>query len=313
MKKPNPKTAQALVARTSISRAATIAVRIPVILLAAVLLGGFGASVAFANGTAQYFDVNNSTAGFGTPASTGVYDMIGATNATTTLTTGFSSGVSVSQVTVTSTTSIAAGQIINGTGIPTNTVMVSAVNTGTKVVTFVSSFTSTATSGAGNYLFGSPITWTTSSAGTTAPTAWVTGDQMTFGAVAGDTSLQGTFSVNLDSGNHLGGILVNSTGLNITLNGSANTFPSGAQTWTVNSGSTLTESDTRHNGLNFNNDAVTFAGAGTLSFGTVMGAGSSAALTDNMTGTLNLQQTADVSGQVGFTGSFTLNSGTRTL
>jgi autotransporter-associated beta strand protein len=167
--------------------------------------------------------------------------------------------------------------------------------------------------------------WTTDNTGSTATTAYTSGDQMTFGAVSGDTSLQGTFSVNLNqaTGQVLNGIVVNSTGLNVTLTGTANVHPTSSSTWTVAAGSTLTESDTRQTsgsttgkGLNFNNQTITMTGGGTINIATALGANSTGSMTVNMSGgTVNLQQTATtgVNGFAGVTGSFTLTNGTLNL
>src|SRR5581483_4508069 len=129
--------------------------------------------------------------------------------------------------------------------------------------------------------FGSPVSstaydlngafWTTDANGVSpAPSAWASSDTMTFGTAAGDTTLQGTFTVNVDNAGTLNTVTVNSTGLNITLtNNNINTHPSGGgtSTWTVNSGSTLIMGScirqgfdaggtTALKGFNYNNQAV---------------------------------------------------------
>ena len=176
--------------------------------------------------------------------------------------------------------------------------------------------------------FGTPVSgdtetsaiWTTSAAGTATPAAFPTGttgynDAFTFGATAGDTTLQGTFSLGTSGSIDFGGITVNSTGLNITWTGTGNYAPKSGTNWYVNSGSTLTMSITRQSpgGLNFNNASITFTGGGTYNSGTGLGFDDNSILINNMVGgVMNLQATnLSASGYVStFSGGFTQQAGT---
>src|SRR3954467_13963533 len=64
--------------------------------------------------------------------------------------------------------------------------------------------------------------WSTSNAGTATPTARPTSTQLTIGNTASDFAGQ-TFAINLDAGINLNGVLINSTSVNVTLQGSSNT------------------------------------------------------------------------------------------
>ena len=120
----------------------------------------------------------------------------------------------------------------------------------------------------------------------------------------------------------LNGVLINSTGANITFTGSANVHPTSSSTWTVAAGSSLTVNDTRQSfdtttgtvkGLNWNNQATTFAGGGTINFPTPFGANSATALfTENMPGgVINIQIGAITAGDtISYGGNFTLTAGT---
>ena len=165
-------------------------------------------------------------------------------------------------------------------------------------------------------------TWTTAAAGNIATIARTSGSQLTIGAVATDFAGSGTFSINLNGGGNLQGVLINSTNANITFTGTANTHNnSGPNTWTITNFATLTINDTRQNfdsagtikGLNWNNVAVTFQGPGTFNFATPLACNSTAANTCNMTnGVINLQMGAisPASTTCSYKGGFALNAGT---
>jgi len=149
--------------------------------------------------------------------------------------------------------------------------------------------------------------WSTSAAGTATTAALPAGAQMTFGAVGSDFA-GATFTVNMN-GNYWVGLVVNSSSANITLNGTANAFLNGSCTWTVATGSTLTESQAYTGyGLNFNSQNVTLSGGGTISFGSSVGYNSSATITENMTGTVNLN--ADWNAGAANQANYTLTAGT---
>jgi len=134
--------------------------------------------------------------------------------------------------------------------------------------------------------------WSTSSAGTTAPGAYVTGAQLTFGASPSDFN-GNTWTVAFPGATTWAGLLVNSTNANITFNGTANAALSAANTWTVPAGSTFNEDITFNPGtgagLNCNNSAVTLYGGGTINFQSTFGYNDTSPFTENMTnGTVNL-------------------------
>ena len=138
----------------------------------------------------------------------------------------------------------------------------------------------------------------------------------TFGTSPGDASLQGTFNLVLSAGDSFAGITVNSTGLNITMNGTGNEHGATAP-WYINTGSTLTMSSTRQapGGLNFNKTVVTLIGGGTFNFGTAIGGNDSVAgsgFVQNMTnGTVNIYETNLSVGYVStYVGNYTLTNGT---
>ena len=164
---------------------------------------------------------------------------------------------------------------------------------------------------AGTYLQNGNF-WTTDPSGATAPIALPASVQMTFGATASDFS--GTaFTINMNSGNNWTGLLVNSTNANITIIGTANSYLSGAQTWTVAAGSTFNEAMTwSAGGLNFNFVALTLAGGGTINFQTSLGYNdTTGVITENDAGaglTVNLFST-----NITFSGGYTLTSGTLNL
>jgi autotransporter-associated beta strand protein len=280
------------------------------LIIIAQLLSGLGFSAFAAGGGVQYFDVNGASTGFGSPSATGLYDQAGTALATTTLATGFTSGVTVTSVVVASATGIVPGATMTGAGVPAG-VLVTGVSGST---VSVSSFTSTAANN-GSYAFGKPLSWTTSGVGIAATTAFVSGDTMAFGEVANDTSLQGTFTVALDAvgpGNVLGGITVNSTGVNVTLTGAAGVHPAASTIWTVNAGSVLTEDDTSvaPGGMNFNNEAVQLAGGGTITFSTPVGNNSNSAMwTQNMPGGGTVNFDWATPGTSTFGGSYKLQNG----
>jgi autotransporter-associated beta strand protein len=105
-------------------------------------------------------------------------------------------------------------------------------------------------------------------------------------------------------------ITIGATNVMVTFNGTQNNYIDAACTITVAAGSTLIEADTHDQGLNFNNEAVTFAGGGTIIFATSVGGNSSALLTENMPGgTVVLEQTNLSGTDYLLTGGYTLTSG----
>ena len=186
-----------IAAKTSRSRAALLLAAAGA---AAALNSGLSSAAFGANGTAEFFDVNGTTALFGTPTS--------------------------------GTTPNAYDQL-------------------------------------GNF-------WSTSAAGTTAPGAFTSGDQITFGASASDFAGD-TFTVNLDqaTGQIFNGLVIpgNIKQHHIDRNPKCALTAAHWAAWTVPTGSTLTMDDTRQafdttnstvKGLNWNNQSVTFQGGGTI-------------------------------------------------
>jgi len=229
--------------------------------LVALLLAG---PSAWANGTAYYLDLNGNTSGFGTLPGNGVsYNL--ANSLGTLLTTGFASGATVTSVVVANATGFAVGETFTGLGVPAGVTVssVSATNIG------LSSFTSTAAS-SGNYTNSGP--WTTNSAGTGIITNFPSGGQITIGASSSDFA-NSTFTI-IEDGIPFAGIQINSTNANITLlgpTGSTANNVSAASTWTVPTGSTLTEGVLGNgSGLNFNGKQVTLNGGGTINFATTV-------------------------------------------
>ena len=171
-----------------------------------------------------------------------------------------------------------------------------------------------AAQGAASYLdfddtnlgFGTPtdtsetsLNWSTSVAGTATATARPSGTQITIGATATDFAgpTPFSFSINLNGGGNLQGVVINSTNVNVTFTGTANSHNnSGPNFWTVTNFSTLTVNDTRQTfadtvkGFNWNNVAVTFQGPGAINFPTPIGCNSATAInTQNMSGVINFQ------------------------
>ncbi len=175
--------------------------------------------------------------------------------------------------------------------------------------------------------FGSPfdttetsLTWDASNAGTGASVARPTGTQLTIGTVASDFLGSAPFSINMNGGGNLQGIIINSANVNVTLTGNANTHNNSTpNVWSITNGSTLTVNDTRQGfdsagtvkGFNWNNLTVTFQGGGTFNFPTPFGCNSTASNICSMlpTGVINLQMAA-VSVASSYSGGFVLNSGT---
>jgi fibronectin-binding autotransporter adhesin len=161
------------------------------------------------------------------------------------------------------------------------------------------------------------LTWSSNSGGTSATTNFPSGSGyiMTFGASPGDSSLQGTFTVNLTTGDSFDVFALYSTGLNITLTGSGN-FHGVTGNWYIAAGSTLTMASPHQapGGFNYNKTSVTFNGGGTFNFGSAMGANDTASgngFTENTAGTVNIYETNLAPGYTStYNGSFTLDSGT---
>jgi len=163
--------------------------------------------------------------------------------------------------------------------------------------------------------------WSTDPNGLATPVAFVSTDAMALGSNFTDLA-SSTFSVNLNSGSDINGVVVNAGNVSVTLTGSANTHPTTSSTWFVTNTSLLTLDDTRQafdsgstvKGLNWNNQAVTFTGSGTFDFLTPFGCNSpSAVQTENMPGgVINLQMSAPSLASTANTykGGFTLTAGT---
>lgn len=155
--------------------------------------------------------------------------------------------------------------------------------------------------------------WSTSAAGTSATAAYPTtgAPQLTFGNTGTDLA-SSSFVINLvGTTQPFGGLAINSSSANITLQGTGNVYLSGGQTWTVAAGSTLNENGTfQANGMNFNNMILTLSGGGAYNFGTGIGNNSNGLITQNMTGTgaVNLLQTAAAT--TANSGGYTLTAGT---
>ena len=150
--------------------------------------------------------------------------------------------------------------------------------------------------------------WTTDATGNIQPVALPASVQMTFGATNSDFNGD-TFSINMNAGLNWTGLLVNSTNANITITGTANSYLSGAQTWTVAAGSVFTDDVTwSAGGLNFNATALTLAGGGTINFQTPLGYNETGSgITENDSGaglTVNVYDT-----NITFSAGFTLVSG----
>jgi fibronectin-binding autotransporter adhesin len=162
------------------------------------------------------------------------------------------------------------------------------------------------------------INWSTSAAGTATATARPSGTQLTIGNA--DSDFTGptpfAFSINLNGGGNLQGVRINSTNVNVTFTGSANTHNASTPNfWIVTNFSTLTVNDTRQTfadtvkGLNWNNTTVTFQGPGTINFPTPIGANSTAVNTQSMSGVINFQMPAVTSAST-YSGGYVLVSGT---
>jgi len=271
------------------------------IIAAGCLLSGISFST-FAAGPVDFFDVNGATAGFGSPSAAALYDLAGTTLATTTLTTGFGNSQTGLSVVVASAINIVVGETFSGIGVPAG-VLVNGVSGNTISVT---PFISTAAS-SGSYTFGYPLTWTLSSAGTTATAAFTSTATMEFNAVSG------IFSVNLDAADVLGGIVVTTPGINVILFGNADAHPSGSSTWSVAASSALTEANSFESagGMDFNNASMLLSGGGTITFLTPIGENSSSAIwTEVMTGTGAVNFDWTNSAPSTFAGSYMLESGT---
>ncbi len=165
--------------------------------------------------------------------------------------------------------------------------------------------------------------WDLTADGTGASVAFASGDALTIGSTT-TVFAPATFSIDLDFGNNLNGVVINSPGINLTLTTeNNNVHPTSASTWTVAAGSTLTLNGARQTfatgdtikDLNWNNQAITFTGGGTFNFPTPFGCNSGAATNvENMSagGVVNLQMAALASSTTTSTygGGFTLTAGT---
>jgi fibronectin-binding autotransporter adhesin len=161
-------------------------------------------------------------------------------------------------------------------------------------------------------------TWSASAAGTVSAGQRTSGTQLTIGNADSDFSgpTPFNFAINLNGGGNLQGVRINSTNVNVTFTGTANTHNnSGPNFWIVTNFSSLTVNNSRQlfadtvKGVNWNNVAVTFQGPGTINFPTPFGCNSTAVNTQSMSGVINLQMPPVVSAST-YSGGFVLVSGT---
>jgi autotransporter-associated beta strand protein len=162
------------------------------------------------------------------------------------------------------------------------------------------------------------LNWSTNAAGTAPTNLRPSGTQLTVGSADSDFSgpTPFAFTINLNGGGNLQGVRINSTNVNVTLTGTANTHNnSGPNFWIVTNFSTLTVNNTRQTfadtlkGVNWNNVAVTFQGPGTINFPTPFGCNSTAVNTQSMSGVINLQMPPVTSAST-YSGGYVLVSGT---
>ena len=278
------------------------------------LLSGICSSASAAAVADEYFDVNGNVAGFGSPSGTAFYDLLGAAfPASTMLTVGFGNAAAVNQVTVANAAGIAVGEVVAGVGVPGGVTVTGVAGH----VIAVSPFVSTAAS-AGVYNFGIPVNWSAAALGNVATTPFTSGDPMLFGALPGDNTLAGAFSIILDGGPGLvlNTVNVNSLGLNVTLSGNTGVHPAAPCALYANTGSVLNMNDTSQapGGFNFNNEPVGLAGGGTINFLTPIGNNSgNAAWLQTMAGAMNFGVVNfdwNNAGPSTFGGSYELQAGT---
>ena len=161
--------------------------------------------------------------------------------------------------------------------------------------------------------------WDLTADGTGASVAFPSNDALTIGSST-TTFAPATFTIDLNFGNNLNGIVINSTGINVTFTTeNNNVHPTATSTWTVVAGSSLTLNGARQTfadtikSLNWNNQAITFNGGGTFNFLTPFGCNSTANNTENNPGgVVNLQMGAIAATTTtsSYTGGFTLTAGT---
>jgi autotransporter-associated beta strand protein len=161
--------------------------------------------------------------------------------------------------------------------------------------------------------------WDLTADGTGASVAFPSGDALTIGSST-TTFAPPTFTIDLNFGNNLNGIVINSTGINVTFTTeNNNVHPTSSSTWTVVAGSSLTLNGARQTfadtikSLNWNNQAITFNGGGTFNFLTPFGCNSTANNTENNTGgvvNLLMGSIASTTTTSSYTGGFTLTAGT---
>ncbi len=166
------------------------------------------------------------------------------------------------------------------------------------------------------------IFWNTTSDTGTPLAIWTASDQLTIGNNGTDTAFNNqTVTINLDLGQNVNGVLINSPGssanINVIFSGTVNVRAGAAATWTVNSGATLTLTTTaNNNGFNFNKTPVTFAGNGIINFQDAFLANGNATTPNIMNmpgGTVQLNQTKTSNfgaANGSANGSLTLTAGT---
>ena len=134
--------------------------------------------------------------------------------------------------------------------------------------------------------------WSSSSAGTAATGAWNSAYTACFNGITGGTAT--AYNIDASADGLTGGINVGSvTACTVTLVNVGNNFYLGGPcTWTVNTGSTLIDNNNNNGDVNLNNQTLTLAGGGNITFG---GGGidhSGSTVTDNMTGTVTINAAA---------------------
>ena len=131
--------------------------------------------------------------------------------------------------------------------------------------------------------FGTSTTiWTSDATGVAAPVAFANGKSIVIGN--GNNALAGALTLTPTANQYLTGLAILDAGVNLTLNGTANFYLGGGQTWNVAAGSTLTENITLQEGnatsvgmnMGFGANTMTLAGGGTMNFITALGLNGSA-------------------------------------
>ncbi|MCX6876009.1 MAG: Ig-like domain repeat protein [Verrucomicrobia bacterium] len=155
------------------------------------------------------------------------------------------------------------------------------------------------------YNFGDSY-WNPNGSGIGTLAALTTDSQITIGTTSSDFAGQ-TFSINDNTGLFFKGLVINSGSVHVNLVGTG--WFASAGTWTVATGSLLSVSGNYagNPGMNYNGNAITLAGGGTLDFNTMLGFHSAGLWTQHGP-TVNLKA-ASLSTD-GASGGYTLTSGT---